>query len=213
VGITETQGERLRIIVGVTETQYNFRSSKVSAFALLWESLKQIIQGERLRIIVGVTETQYNFRSSKVSAFALLWESLKQIIQGERLRIILGVTETQGECVRIIVGVTETEYNVCVTVSRWAIIRPSPPASVILRTYKNFQLWQGYINWRDVQRKNVVNNVDMPSLRAPWQNGLFETNTQNNTKHVEHPDATDIQNKLFFFFLWIFLFLFLFMIT
>ena len=27
------------------------------------------------------------------------------------------------------------------------------------------------INWRDVQRKHVVNNVDMPSLRAPWQNG------------------------------------------
>ena len=28
----------------------------------------------------------------------------------------------------------------------------------------------GYnINWRDVQRKNVVNNVDMSSVRAPWQ--------------------------------------------
>ena len=25
------------------------------------------------------------------------------------------------------------------------------------------------INWRDVQKKNVVNNVDMSSLRAPWQ--------------------------------------------
>jgi len=24
------------------------------------------------------------------------------------------------------------------------------------------------INWRDVQRKNVENNVDMASLRAPW---------------------------------------------
>jgi len=26
------------------------------------------------------------------------------------------------------------------------------------------------INWRDVQTKNVVNNVDMACLRAPWQN-------------------------------------------
>ena len=25
------------------------------------------------------------------------------------------------------------------------------------------------INWRDVQTKNVVNNVDMSCLRAPWQ--------------------------------------------
>ena len=26
------------------------------------------------------------------------------------------------------------------------------------------------INWRDVHIKNVVNNVDISSLRAPWQN-------------------------------------------
>jgi len=25
------------------------------------------------------------------------------------------------------------------------------------------------LNWKDVQRKNVVNNVNMSSLRAPWQ--------------------------------------------
>ena len=30
-----------------------------------------------------------------------------------------------------------------------------------------------YSNWRDVQRKNVVNNVDMSSLRAPWQNEIL----------------------------------------
>jgi len=30
------------------------------------------------------------------------------------------------------------------------------------------------INWRDVQIKNVVNNVDMPSLRAPWQNDPYK---------------------------------------
>jgi len=30
------------------------------------------------------------------------------------------------------------------------------------------------INWRDVQTKNVVNNVDMSCLRAPWQNGPYK---------------------------------------
>jgi len=30
------------------------------------------------------------------------------------------------------------------------------------------------INWRDVQIKNVANNVDMSSLRAPWQNGPYK---------------------------------------
>jgi len=29
------------------------------------------------------------------------------------------------------------------------------------------------INWRDVQRKNIANNVAMSSLRAPWQNGSY----------------------------------------
>ena len=48
------------------------------------------------------------------------------------------------------------------------------------------------INWRDVQRKNVVNNVDMSSLRAPWQIGPYTE------KHIEHHDATDSQKKLFF---------------
>ena len=38
------------------------------------------------------------------------------------------------------------------------------------------------INGRDVQRKNVVNNVDKSSLWAPWQNGPYK-NTQNITKH------------------------------
>ena len=37
------------------------------------------------------------------------------------------------------------------------------------------------INWRGVQRKNV-NNVDMSSLRAPWQYGPYKTNLQNDTK-------------------------------
>ena len=29
------------------------------------------------------------------------------------------------------------------------------------------------INWKDVQRKYVVNNVDMSSLRAPQQKGPY----------------------------------------
>ena len=50
------------------------------------------------------------------------------------------------------------------------------------------------INWRDVHRKNVVNNVDTSSLRAPWQNGPYtEKHTEQHKKHVEHQDATEIQ--------------------
>jgi len=30
------------------------------------------------------------------------------------------------------------------------------------------------INWRDVQTKNVVNNADISSLKAPWQNGRYK---------------------------------------
>ena len=49
------------------------------------------------------------------------------------------------------------------------------------------------VNWRDVQIKNVVNNVDMSSLGAPWQNGPYKKLTQRTTqKHVQHHDATDI---------------------
>ena len=49
------------------------------------------------------------------------------------------------------------------------------------------------INWKDVQRKYVVNNVDMSSLRAPKQKGPYTENTHRTIqKHVEHQDATDI---------------------
>jgi len=42
------------------------------------------------------------------------------------------------------------------------------------------------INCRDVQRKNVVNNVEMSSLRAPWQNDLYKNkHTEQHKKHVE----------------------------
>ena len=49
-----------------------------------------------------------------------------------------------------------------------------------------------YINGGDVQRKNVVNNVDKSSLWAPRQNGPYK-NTQNITKHGVNKDATDIK--------------------
>jgi len=53
------------------------------------------------------------------------------------------------------------------------------------------------INWRDVKRKNVVNDVDMSSLRAPWQNGPYE-NKHSEQQHVERQDATDIQQNTMF---------------
>jgi len=61
--------------------------------------------------------------------------------------------------------------------------------------------WAFNINWRYVQRKNVVNNVKMSSSWTPWQKARTQTNTQNNTKHVEHQDATAIHKLLFFVFL------------
>ena len=36
-----------------------------------------------------------------------------------------------------------------------------------------------HIHWRYVQRKNVVNNVGMSSLKTPWQMASTKTNTQN----------------------------------
>ena len=61
---------------------------------------------------------------------------------------------------------------------------------------------QRYMNWRDVQRNNVV---DMTSLRASWQNG------QHKNKHTEHYKNTKhtktqhiIRKKYFYLFLIIF---------
>jgi len=53
------------------------------------------------------------------------------------------------------------------------------------------------INGRDVQRQNVVNNVDKLGLWALWQNGPYK-NAQNIVKHEVYKDATDIKNYLFF---------------
>jgi len=56
--------------------------------------------------------------------------------------------------------------------------------------------WRNNINGRDVQRKNVVKNVDKSSLWAPWQNGPYK-NTQNITKHRVYKEATDIKKTIF----------------
>jgi len=48
------------------------------------------------------------------------------------------------------------------------------------------------INRRDVQRKNVVNNVDKSSLWTPCQNCPYK-NTQKITKHGVYKEATDIK--------------------
>ena len=49
-------------------------------------------------------------------------------------------------------------------------------AQFFLQLYDVFLLTYSLpnINWRDVQTKNVVNNVDMSCLRAPWQNGPYK---------------------------------------
>ena len=44
------------------------------------------------------------------------------------------------------------------------------------------------INEGDVQRKNVVNNVDKSSLWAPWQNGPYK-------KHTEHHKTRSKQGR------------------
>ena len=60
----------------------------------------------------------------------------------------------------------------------------------VIISYNNYRY---NINWRDFQRKNVVYNVDMSSLRAPSQKYLVQTPTHRTTqKHVEHRYATDV---------------------
>ena len=54
------------------------------------------------------------------------------------------------------------------------------------------------INWRDVQRKNVVQkqcrHIKFKVTMTKWH---AQKQTQNSTKHAEHQYATDIQNNLF----------------
>jgi len=68
-----------------------------------------------------------------------------------------------------------------------------------------------YINWRNVQRKYVVNNVDIKYVKFkgtmtkwPVQKPTHRT-TQ---KHVEHYDVTDRKNYVFVFFGLLFFILF-----
>jgi len=63
-------------------------------------------------------------------------------------------------------------------------------------------------NYWDIQRENVVNNVDRSSLRAPWQNGTFKNKHIEQHKNAEKPDVTDIQNKLLIVFWILFSFFF-----
>ena len=54
------------------------------------------------------------------------------------------------------------------------------------------------INYKDVQRKNVVNNADVSSLRAPRPifNGPYKNqHTDQHNKHAERQDATDSLTK------------------
>jgi len=67
----------------------------------------------------------------------------------------------------------------------------------MLITVEKYQ--KNNINGGDVQRKNVVNNVDKSGLWAPWQNGPYK-NTQNITKHGVNKHATDIKKNYFFVF-------------
>ena len=49
------------------------------------------------------------------------------------------------------------------------------------------------------KRKNVVNNVDMSSLRAPLQNGPYIKTIHRTTQiYVEHQDATNIYKRPLF---------------
>jgi len=57
----------------------------------------------------------------------------------------------------------------------WAIVTGLYPLSSIARCASSTFLLNIFnINWTDVHRKNVINNVDMSGLRAPWQNGRYK---------------------------------------
>jgi len=53
----------------------------------------------------------------------------------------------------------------------------------------NVKILQNIINWRDVQTKNVVNNVDKGTMTKWPVQKLTQGTTQ---KLLQHHDATDI---------------------
>jgi len=76
---------------------------------------------------------------------------------------------TSRHCYRIII--TDNQMSVVITNSSY--------------TYM-------YMNWRDVQRKNVVNNVDV-KFKGTISKWPVQILTHRMTqKHVQHHDATDI---------------------
>jgi len=71
----------------------------------------------------------------------------------------------------------------------------------ITRRFTKLLTWSNIIHvyWRDVQRKNVVNNVDMSSLRPPWQNGLYKNQYTEHTKTQRTPRRNRNLEKNSFF--------------
>ena len=63
------------------------------------------------------------------------------------------------------------------------------------------------INWRNVQTKSVVNNVDMSCLRASWQNGPYKHKERHKNSYNIMTQQT-FRKKLYFCVFRIFLFLF-----
>ena len=65
------------------------------------------------------------------------------------------------------------------------------------------------MNWSGVQRMNVVNNVDILSLRAPCQNGPYKNKHTEQHKNTQNSETQQTFRKHFFVCVFrIFLFLF-----
>ena len=64
------------------------------------------------------------------------------------------------------------------------------------------------INWSDVQRKDVVNNVDMSSLKAPWQYDPHKNKHIKQHKTHRTPKCNRHSEKMFLCVFRIFLYLF-----
>ena len=97
----------------------------------------------------------------------------------------------------------------------WSIIRVKRYKPSIFKRCSNKYCCKHYrqvnINWRDVQRKNVVNNVDMSSLRAPWQNGPYKNQHTERQKARRTPWRNiHLEKTILCVCFWFFFFLFFF---
>jgi len=64
-------------------------------------------------------------------------------------------------------------------------------------SYLWYEVYCYIINLSNVRRKNVVNNVDMSSLREPWQNGPYKNkHTEQHKRRNRHLE----QNSVFVIF-------------